>query len=76
MQVKILGTGCAKCQALEKRVQTVAQANNLTVDVEKVSDLNEILSYGVMMTPGLVVNGAVKSSGKLPSEQQILQWLT
>ena len=76
MHVKILGTGCAKCQALEKRVQTVAQANNLSIDVEKVSDLNEILSYGVMMTPGLVVNGTVKSSGKLPSEQQILEWLT
>ncbi len=75
MLVKVLGTGCAKCIALEERVRKVVQANQLNVDVEKVNDIDDILSYGVMMTPGLVVNGEVKSTGKLPSETQILQWL-
>lgn len=75
MDVKVLGTGCSKCQTLEDRVKKVAQTNNIKISFEKVSDINEILDYNIMMTPGLVVNGAVKSSGKLPSEDQILEWL-
>jgi small redox-active disulfide protein 2 len=75
MDVKVLGTGCAKCIALEERVKKVVEENNLTVDVEKVTDLNDIMSYGVMMTPGLVVDGDVKSTGKLPSEEKILEWI-
>lgn len=75
MNVKVLGTGCQKCEFLEQRVKKVAAAHNLDIELEKVSDVNDILSYGIMMTPGLVVNGDVKSSGKIPSEQQILEWL-
>ena len=75
MDVKVLGTGCAKCIPLEERVKKVVEENNLTVDVEKVTDLNDIMSYGVMMTPGLVVDGDVKSTGKLPSEEKILEWI-
>ena len=76
MEIKVLGTGCPKCRALEDRVKKVAQTNDITIDVEKVSDINKILDYGIMMTPGLVINGEVKISGKLPSEEQILGWLT
>ena len=75
MNVKILGTGCAKCSALEERVKKVALENNLSIDLEKVTDINDIMFYGVMMTPGLVVNGEVKSTGTLPSEDQILEWI-
>lgn len=76
MQVKVLGTGCAKCMALEERVKKVVQVNNLpNVEIAKVTEINDILSYGIMMTPGLVVNGQVKSAGKLPTEEEILQWL-
>jgi small redox-active disulfide protein 2 len=75
MQVKVLGTGCQKCEFLEQRVKKVASDNNIDIDFEKVSEVNDILSYGIMMTPGLVVNGEVKSSGKIPSEEQILGWI-
>ena len=75
MQIKVLGTGCQKCEFLEQRVKKVASEHNIDIDYEKVSDVNDILSYGIMMTPGLVVNGEVKSSGKIPSEQQILEWI-
>ena len=75
MQVKVLGTGCQKCEFLEQRVKKVASDNNVEIEFEKVSDVNDILSFGIMMTPGLVVDGDVKSSGKIPSEQQILEWI-
>ena len=75
MKVKVLGTGCPKCLALEERVNKVAAANNIEINLEKVMDINDIMSYGIMMTPGLVVDDEVKSSGKLPSVEQILTWL-
>jgi len=75
MKVQILGTGCPNCLALEQRVLKVIQANNLLVEVEKVTDINDIMSYGIMMTPGLAIEGQVKSVGKLPSEEKILAWL-
>jgi len=75
MDVKVLGTGCPKCKELEKRVKSVAEDNNIILELEKVTELNDILSYGIMMTPGLVVDGQVKSAGKIPSEEEILQWL-
>ena len=75
MDVKVLGTGCPKCNELEQKVKSVAADNNIMIQLEKVKDLNDILSYGIMMTPGLVVNGQVKSAGKLPSEEEILKWL-
>ena len=75
MNIKVLGTGCPKCKYLEERVRKVAADNNIDIDVEKVTKINDIMSYGVMMTPGLVVEGDVKSSGKIPSDEQILSWL-
>ncbi len=75
MVVKVLGTGCPKCNELEKRVNSVAAENNITIQLEKVKDLDDIMSYQIMMTPALVVNGKVKSAGKLPSEAEILKWL-
>ncbi len=75
MQVKILGTGCPKCIALEDRVRKTATEHNIDIEVEKVTDIDDIMAYGVMMTPGLVVDGEVKSSGRLPGELDILEWL-
>jgi small redox-active disulfide protein 2 len=75
MQVKILGTGCPKCIALEERVRKVATEHNIDIEVEKVTGIDDITAYGVMMTPGLVVEGEVKSSGRLPGESDILAWL-
>ncbi len=76
MNVKVLGTGCPKCNMLEDRVKQVASTNNINIELEKVTEINDILSYGIMMTPALVVDGQVMSSGKLPDENQILEWLS
>jgi len=75
MTVKILGTGCKKCLTLEAKVREVVQQNNIDASIEKVTDLNQIMSYGIMMTPGLVVNEKVKSYGIIPKDNQILTWL-
>jgi small redox-active disulfide protein 2 len=75
MIVKILGTGCKKCQTLEAKVREVVQQNNINAEVEKVTDLSAIMSYGIMMTPGLVIDEKVKSYGTIPKDDQILSWL-
>lgn len=75
MEVKVLGTGCAKCVALEKKVREIVETNSIDAVVEKITDLKEIMSYGVLMTPGLVINKKVVSFGSIPKEDQILKWL-
>ena len=75
MMVKILGSGCKKCQNLEAKVREVVQQNNINAEVEKVTDLTAIMSYGIMMTPGLVIDEKVKSYGTIPKDDQILSWL-
>ena len=75
MIVKILGTSCKKCKTLEAKVREVVQQNNINAEVEKVTDLTAIMSYGIMMTPGLVIDEKVKSYGTIPKDDQILSWL-
>lgn len=75
MTVKILGTGCNKCKTLEAKVREVVQQNNIDAEVEKVTDFSAIMSYGIMMTPGLVIDEKVKSFGTIPKDDQILSWL-
>jgi small redox-active disulfide protein 2 len=75
VSVKILGSGCSKCKALEQKVRQLVTEHQLPVDVEKVSDLQEIMKYGVMMTPGLVVDGVVKSVGSIPKDDQLMAWM-
>ena len=75
MTVKILGTGCKKCNTLENKVREVILQNNIDAEVEKVTDLSAIVSYGIMMTPGLVIDEKVKSYGTIPKDEQILSWL-
>lgn len=75
MIVKILGAGCKKCKTLEEKVREIIQLNNIDAAVEKVSDIQEMIKYGIMMTPGLVVNEQVKSSGVIPKDDQLLNWL-
>ena len=71
MKLQILGTGCAKCNALTQATEQAAQTLGLQYELEKVTDLNRIMSFGVMMTPALVVDGQVKVSGKVPSVAEI-----
>ncbi|MBD3335206.1 MAG: thioredoxin family protein [Candidatus Eisenbacteria bacterium] len=69
-KVQILGTGCLKCSQLEANARTAVEQTGAACEVVKVSDLNEIMSFGVMMTPALAVDGEVKSVGKvLPAEE-------
>ena len=73
--IKILGTGCKKCERLEAKVKDLVAANNIDAAVEKVTDINEMLNYNIMMTPGLVINEQVKSFGIIPKDDQLLNWL-
>jgi len=71
MNIQILGTGCAKCNALMMATEKAAQALGLTYELEKITDLRQIMAFGVMTTPALVVDGLVKVSGKVPSVDEI-----
>jgi len=71
MKLQILGTGCAKCEALKHATEIAAQALGVPYELEKVTDLRQIMAFGVMMTPALVVDGKVKVSGKVPSVDEI-----
>lgn len=74
-EIKVLGTGCARCQMLEEEVRKAVAELGLPVRVEKVADIREIVSYGVMLTPALVVDGRVVVSGRVPSREEIKRWL-
>ncbi len=71
MDIKVLGTGCAKCRAVEKTVREVVVELGLDARVEEVKDMARILEYKVMMTPGLVIDGKVVSSGRVPSKSDV-----
>jgi small redox-active disulfide protein 2 len=75
MKIQILGTGCAKCNALMMATEKAAQALGLPYELEKVTDLKQIIAFGVMTTPALVVDGKVKVSGKVPSVEEIKKML-
>jgi small redox-active disulfide protein 2 len=71
MKIQILGTGCAKCNALLTATEKAAQALGLEYELEKVTDLRQIMTFGVMTTPALVLDGRVKVSGKVPSIDEL-----
>ncbi|MDY0311575.1 MAG: thioredoxin family protein [Desulfobacterales bacterium] len=75
MDIKVLGPGCPKCQQTEKIVKEAVAEAGLTAEVEKVTDLMKIAGYGVFGTPAVVVNGEVKSVGKIPKKEDVLQWI-
>lgn len=71
MVIKILGTGCPKCKNLEKLTTEVVNENNIEAEISKVEDIIEIMKYGVLSTPGLVINEKVAISGRVPSKDEI-----
>ena len=75
MEIKVLGPGCAKCEKTEQLVREVVAEKGITASVEKVTDLLKIAGYGVMGTPAVVVNGEVKSVGKIPGKEDIQAWI-
>lgn len=75
LTIKILGSGCANCKRLEQIVRKVIENNSLEAEIEKVTDFQEITKWPILSTPGLVVDGKVLSSGRIPSEAEITDWL-
>lgn len=75
MQVKILGTGCANCANLERKVVNLLSEHGIHAEVVKVTELADIMAYGILRTPGLVIDEVVKSAGGIPKDEQILAWL-
>lgn len=75
MKIQILGTGCPKCRQLEANAREAAAEINLNAEIVKVTDINEIMDFGVMMTPALAIDGDVKSVGKILSTNQITEIL-
>lgn len=75
MEIKILGSGCANCEKLEKVTKEGIAELGIAAQIEKVEDLQKIMSYGVMSTPALVINGVVKLVGKVPNKTRIIEIL-
>jgi small redox-active disulfide protein 2 len=76
MEIKILGTGCAKCKTLEKLTREVVAQNGFNANITKVEDITEIMKYHIMSTPALVVNEKVEIKGRIPSSDEIKQLLS
>ena len=75
LNIKILGSGCANCKRLEAQARKVVESLDLEAEIEKVTDMNAIMAYPILSTPGLVVNEKLVSSGRIPSEEEIGSWL-
>jgi len=75
MIIRILGTGCAKCEELGRRARAAAEVLHVEAEFTKVTDLNKIVSYDVLLTPALVINDKVKASGRLPNQAEIERWI-
>lgn len=70
-KLQVLGSGCPKCGKLTKAVEEIANGLGIEYEIEKITDIVEIMGFGVMMTPALVVDGAVKSSGRIPTHAEL-----
>lgn len=71
MKIQVLGPGCKKCEQLAEQADAAAKELGIDYEIEKITDMNEIMKFGVFMTPGLVVDGAVKTVGKVPSPDEL-----
>ena len=74
-KVEILGVGCPKCKFVEKRVKETIEELGIDVEIKEVTDMGKIIKYGVMVTPAVVVDGSVKSEGRIPTREEIAKWL-
>ena len=76
MDIKVLGSGCANCKHTARLIEEVAQAQGVTITLEKVEDMRAIMGYGVMRTPAVMVNGKVVHAGGIPARDSVAQWLS
>ncbi len=75
MEIKVLGTGCAKCKTTYNLLEKVIKDNNLDIQLVKVEDIVEIMSYNILATPAVVFDGVIKIKGRIPSEKEIKEIL-
>jgi small redox-active disulfide protein 2 len=76
MKIKILGAGCPNCRKLYAEAEKAIVSSGIDADLEKVEKIDEIIGYGIMATPGLVIDEEVKSSGRIPQSSEIVAWIT
>ncbi len=76
MEIKVLGPGCARCRETEKLVLTAVQEAGTAASVKKVTDFKEMMALGVMATPAVVIDGKVMCTGRVPSKDEILHWIS
>jgi len=75
MKIEILGTGCPKCKKLNELVEEAINELGISAEIIKVTDINKIIDYGVMVTPVLVIDGDVMVEGKIPGKEEIIKWI-
>ncbi|MEW6515334.1 MAG: thioredoxin family protein [candidate division FCPU426 bacterium] len=75
MKIEILGTGCPKCKKLTELATEAVKELGIAAEISKVEKINDIMNYGVMVTPALVVDGKVRVAGRMPSKEEIRQWI-
>jgi len=75
MKIEVLGMGCAKCNNLYENATKAVKEKGVQAEVLKIEDIDKITDYGVMMTPALVIDGEVKTAGKVPTAEEIAKWL-
>ena len=75
MKIEVLGTGCANCNKLYQNAVEAVKQSGKEIEVMKVEDIRKIMEYGVLSTPALVIDGVVKTAGKLPKTEEIKQWI-
>ena len=76
VDIKVLGSGCANCKRLEAVTRKVVENMGVEAEIEKVTDMQEIMKWSILSTPGLVIDGKVMSTGRIPSESEISSWLS
>lgn len=75
INIKVVGGGCKNCQTLEALCREIIDENNIAAEIEKITDVNQFADYGIMMTPGLLLNNKVVSSGKIPVKSTLQHWI-
>jgi len=75
MEIRVLGPGCARCHEVEKRTRDALAELDVAADLQKITDMKEIMGYGIMGTPGLVINGMVRCAARIPSVAEIKKWI-
>jgi small redox-active disulfide protein 2 len=75
MKIEVLGTGCPKCKKLNELVEEAINELGISAEIIKITDINKIIDYGVMVTPALVIDGDVMVEGKIPGKEEIIKWI-